>query len=99
MYNNIDLDHAITVITWWVKDIESKGHLPQGFPSHVVISATRIIMTINIFEFEHMFFLQLLGTVMGTSAAGMWAALYYAYYKVNIFGTSLDTLSIFLEFR
>ena len=24
MYNNIDTEHAITVITWWIKDFESK---------------------------------------------------------------------------
>ena len=83
MYNNIDTEHAITVITWWIKDLESKGQLPEGFPSHAVISAMRTIMTNNIFEFGDMFFLQLLGTAMGTSAAVMWATLYYAYHEVH----------------
>ena len=82
-YNNIDTEHATTVITWWVKDLENKGHLREGFLSHAVISAMRIIMTNNIFEFGDMFFLQLLRTVMGTSAAVMWATLYYAYHKVH----------------
>ena len=60
MYNTINTEHVITVITWWIKDLESKGKLPEGFASHAVISAMRIIMTNSIFEFRDMFFLQLL---------------------------------------
>ena len=56
MYNNIDTEHTVTVITWWIKDLGSKGQLPEGFPSYVIISAVRIIMTNNIFEFGDMFF-------------------------------------------
>ena len=83
MYNNIDTDHAISVITWWIKDLEGKGQLPEDFPSVAVLSAMRIIMKNNIFEFGDMFFLQLLGTAMGTSAAVMWATLYFAYHEVH----------------
>lgn len=37
----------------------------------------------NIFEFGDCYFLQLLGTAMGTSAAVMWATIYFAYHEVH----------------
>ena len=42
-----------------------------------------IIMQNNIFEFGDCYFIQLLGTMMGTSAAVMWVILYYAYHEVH----------------
>jgi hypothetical protein len=32
MYNNIDTDHAIKVITWWLKDLADRKLLPERFP-------------------------------------------------------------------
>ena len=29
MYNNIDMNHAIIVITWWLKDLFEKKNFPQ----------------------------------------------------------------------
>ena len=39
IYNSIDTDHAITVITWWLKDFHSRELLPKGFPLDAFISA------------------------------------------------------------
>ena len=83
MYNNIDTGHAIRVITWWLRDLHRLELLPENFPLDAVISAMVIIMRNNIFEFGDMYFLQLLGTAMGTSAAVMWATLYYTYHEVH----------------
>jgi hypothetical protein len=83
MYNNIDTDHAITVITWWLRDLDQRSLLPPGFPLEAVISAMTTIMRNNIFEFGDCYFLQLLGTAMGTSAAVMWATIYYAYHEIH----------------
>lgn len=83
MYNNIDTDHAIEVITWWLNDLNERDLLPPLFPLEAVIDAMVIIMKNNIFEWGDLYFLQLLGTAMGTSAAVMWATIYYAYHEVH----------------
>ena len=83
MYNNIDTDHAIEVISWWLIDMDSRDELPHNFPLEAVLDAMKIIMKNNIFEWGDSCFLQLLGTAMGTSAAVMWATLYYAYHEVH----------------
>ena len=83
MYNNIDTDHAIKVITWWLNDLSDKKQLPSNFPLQAVLEAMTVIMQNNIFEFGDCYFLQLLGTAMGTSAAVMWATLYYGYHEVH----------------
>jgi hypothetical protein len=83
MYNNIDTDHAIQVIDWWLDDLNQQNKLPLTFPLDAVKAAYRIIMKNNIFEWGDLCFLQLLGTAMGTSAAVMWATLYNAYHEVH----------------
>ena len=83
MYNNIDTDHAIEVITWWLNDLNEQNKLPHDFPLEAILEAMEIIMKNNIFEFGDCYFLQLLGTAMGTSAAVMWATIYYAYHEVH----------------
>ena len=76
MYNNIDTDHAITVISWWLTDLDTRHQTPLFFPLEAVIDAMKIIMKNNIFEFGDCYFLQLLGTAMGTLSAIMWATIY-----------------------
>jgi hypothetical protein len=43
MYNNIDTDHAIQVITWWFCDLDSRNELPPSFPLDAILSAMVII--------------------------------------------------------
>jgi len=83
MYNNINTQHAIEVITWWLRDLDSRDELPNNFPLEAILEAMVIIMENNIFEFGDLYFLQLVGTAMGTSAAVMWATLYFAYHEVH----------------
>ena len=82
MYNNIDTERTITVISWWLNDMNTKGQLLSNFPLEAVIHAMKIIMQNNIFEWGNLFFLPLLGTAMGTSSAVMWATIYYVYHEV-----------------
>ena len=67
MYTNIDTNHTIEVISQWLDSLS----LPEGFPLAAVKSAMELVMRNNIFMRGDCYFLQLLGTAMGTSAACM----------------------------
>ena len=83
MYNNIDTNHAIEVITTWLDELSTHEDFPTDFLMKAVKAAMVIIMSNNHFESDDLNFLQLLGTSMGTSAAAMWATMYYAYHEVK----------------
>ena len=63
--------------------MEDRNLLPPGFLVYAVLAAMQIIVKNNLFEFGNLFFLQLLDTVMGTSAAVMWVTIYFAYHEVH----------------
>ena len=71
MYNNINTKHAIKVITWWLKDLHIRELLPTGFLLDAVLNDMVIIMCNNIIKWGDLYFLQLAGYSMGTSAAVM----------------------------
>ena len=83
MYDNIDTDHAIEVISAWLDELSTHPNFPKDFPLAAVKWAMATIMRNNIFTFGVLHFLQLLGTAMGTSAAVMWATMYFAYWEVK----------------
>jgi len=80
MYTNIDTDHAIDVIGKW---LDSLGGLPPNFPLAAAKEAMILVMRNNLFEYGDLYFLQLLDTAMGTSAACMWATIYYSVHKIG----------------
>jgi len=79
MYTNINTDHGLQVISWWLDELEPQ--LPNNFPIKGVKVALKLVMENNVFEFGDKWFLQLLGTAMGTPAAVMYATLYYAWWE------------------
>ena len=83
MYTNIDTAHALEVIGTWLNNLNSEGQLPSGFPLAAVKEAMTLVMQNNIFEYGDLYFLQLLGTAMGTSAACMWATIYFSVHENN----------------
>ena len=62
MYTNIDTDHAIEVISEWLDSLP----LPKGLPLAVIKAAMELVMRNNMFVWGDCYFLQLLGTAMGT---------------------------------
>ena len=83
MFNNIDTDHAIHVILKWLDYLDEKGLLPDGFNLQAVKEAMVLIMRNNVFEFGNLYFLQLIGTAMGTSSASDWATIYFWTHEFN----------------
>ena len=97
VYTNIDTDHAIEVISAWLDSLQHQ--LPKNFPLEAVKAAMILVMKNNIFEWGDLYFLQLLGTAMGTSAACMWATIYYAIHEMGVLiPTYVNNLSLFLRF-
>ena len=44
MYNNIDTEHAIRVIKWWLNNLDQNKKLPPDFPLEAVTYAMKTIM-------------------------------------------------------
>ena len=95
MYTNIDTAHALLIIGIWLDSLD----LPEGFPLEAVKEAMALVMRNNIFEWGDLYFLQLLGTAMGTSAACMWATIYFAVHEIGtIIPKYNDYLLLFCRF-
>ena len=99
MYTNIDTVHAIQVISAWLDGLAAQ--LPANFPLEAVKEAMKLVMENNIFEWGDMYFVQLLGTAMGTSAACMWATIYYSVHESGVllprYGHCLPLLRRFID--
>ena len=83
MYTNINTKHAIKIIGEWLDELSTHPEFPKDYSLEAVKAAMEIIMQSNHFVFGDLNFLQLLGTAMGTSAACMWATIYYGYHEVK----------------
>ena len=79
MYTNIDTGHALDAISKWLDTIS----LPEGFLLATVKAVMELVMCNNIFVWGDSYFLQLLGTAMGTSAACMWATIYFSVHEMS----------------
>ena len=83
MYNNTKTLHAVKFTSWWLDNLEKNKKLPPKFSLEAVKDAMIMIMRNNVFEWGAMYFLQLLGTAIGTLAAVMWATIHFAYNEVH----------------
>ena len=81
MYTNIDTTHTLEMICKWLDKLSRDGFLPQDFPLAAVKEAMALIMLNNVFEWGDLYFLQLLGTAMGTSVACTWATIYFGIHE------------------
>jgi hypothetical protein len=79
MYTNIDTQHGISTLKAWLE--LHKADLPTGFPTNMVVAATELVMTYNVFQFDDTFWLQISGTAMGTPTACTFATIYFALHE------------------
>eukprot|EP00984_Skeletonema_dohrnii_P032020 scaffold25391_cov152-Skeletonema_dohrnii-CCMP3373.AAC.1 len=89
MYTNIDTEHAIDIIGTWIDGLpltEAEENGLADFPIEAVKDAMKLVMRNNIFEWGDLYFLQKTVTAMGTSAACMWATIYFAVREDFLFG-------------
>lgn len=101
MYTNINTDHALEVIGKWLDDLESSGQLEDkgiSIPITALKEALTLVMKNNIFEFGDMYFQQLTGTAMGTSAACMWATIYFAIHEALLLNKYANCLLLYKRF-
>ncbi|KAL7548490.1 hypothetical protein ACHAWF_011773, partial [Thalassiosira exigua] len=71
-------------ITLWIDKLNLDGYLPpEGFPLTAIKEAIVLVMNNNIFEWGNCYFLQLFRTAMGTSAACIWATIYFAIHEID----------------
>jgi hypothetical protein len=79
MYTNINTPHGLETLQKWF-DLHT-NNLPPSFPTAMILASVKLIMTMNVFQFDDTHWLQLSGTAMGTSLACMYATIYYAYHE------------------
>jgi hypothetical protein len=79
MYTNIDTDHALQVIS---KFLRESDHCID-VDAEPIICALEIIMRNNLFKFGDTYYLQITGTAMGTPPACMYAILYYGIHELE----------------
>lgn len=77
LYTNIPHDLGVKAIKYWLSKYPNL--LPSRFSEDFIVDAIKIVLENNIFQFGDCFYLQILGTAMGTKFAPTYASLVLAY--------------------
>eukprot|EP00804_Cyclotella_cryptica_P019064 CCRYP_014483-RA/>CCRYP_014483-RA protein AED:0.27 eAED:0.27 QI:0/-1/0/1/-1/0/1/0/90 len=89
MYSNICLDHAMQVMKHW---LEQTYRAPITRPlNHAILQGLELVMHCNIMKFGDSFFLQLIGTAMGTSVAVLFVNLYFGWHEKLLYSQNSVT--------
>ena len=83
MYSNIDLNHARTVMKHWLESYVPEN-ITDALPHDTILEALDLVMRNNIVQFGDSYFLQLVGTAMGTSVAVVFANLYFGWHEKTL---------------
>ena len=82
MYTNIHTNEGVTAIKNWLTHYAHE--LPADFPSELFVEVLDIVMSNNVFQFDDTYWLQLIGTAMGTSTACDYANVFAGYGERHI---------------
>lgn len=94
MYTNIDTDHALLVISNFLRS----SHFCRDIAADPIIRALEIIMRNNMFKFGDTHWLQITGTAMGTPPACMYAILYYGIHELSFVPRFRETVPCYKRF-
>ncbi len=83
MYSNIDLNHARTVMKHWQESYVHEN-ITDTLPHDTILEALDLVMCHNIMKFGDSYFLQLVGTRMGTSVAVVFANLSFEWHEKTL---------------
>eukprot|EP00804_Cyclotella_cryptica_P015541 CCRYP_003568-RA/>CCRYP_003568-RA protein AED:0.17 eAED:0.17 QI:0/0/0/1/0/0/3/0/226 len=91
MYSNICLDHAMQGRKHW---LEQSYRAPITRPlNRAILQGLELVMRHNIMKFGDSYFLQLIGTEMGTSVAVVFANLYFGWHEKKLYSPNTVTPS------
>jgi hypothetical protein len=80
MYTNIDPNKGINILTLYLE--EFKHELSDTvINTKLIIDMMELIMNNNIFQFRDTFWLQKIGTAMGTPCACIYATIFFAWFE------------------
>ena len=91
MYTNIPIEEGIAAFEEELENREDKS-----IPTDFYIKLLRLVLECNIFEFDREFYIQLLGTAMGTRVAPTYANLFMAKLEKIMLDTCDHSLKEFL---
>ena len=83
LYTNIDHQLGKTAISFWLDKNTNKVH--SRFRKNMILEATDIVLRNNTFHFNDQYFLQLVGTAMGTKMAPTYANLVLGYLETKLY--------------
>jgi hypothetical protein len=78
MYTNIPIDEGLAAFK---EQLDNRSD--QTIPTEFYIELLKLVLECNIFEFDREFYLQLLGTAMGTRVAPTYANIFMAKLEKN----------------
>lgn len=76
MYTNIDTPHGLEIIKKWIVSLKLERKIEEDFPTEFIMDLLTLVMTENVFQFGNTYWIQLVGTAMGTPIAVTYANLY-----------------------
>ena len=94
MYTNIKIGPALHCIRMFA--LEHKEHLTA--PPTVMMNSSRLLMTINVFQFGDTFWLQKLGPAMGAPPAPPWAKIFFGIHDEIVLASFGHKLQLYCRF-
>ena len=97
MFSNIDPLIGIQTISLYIT--EYSHELNSYFPKEAILSLLKLVMENSVFKFGETFWLQVIGTAMGTPCASSYATIFFAYFeRKNILPTFYTNLPFYIRF-